>query len=407
MAGAVPACYIFLKVGTAIRIPVFEPVNRPRRHPVRTAVLLLLALAIIACGVLLAVAWYFSSQLLDVTHSSSYTTPVLAAGTGTVTLERTEDTSRPGTYGMDWPGGHAVLGRVTARSRNGVTREVSDQSGTLRPGTKVALTASVYQTPTDVKMPYRTIRYRDPLGPMPAWYVPARGRVWVIIIHGYKSQRSEGIRAMRVYHALGMPILDISFRNDPGAPYSPDRLYHLGGTEWRDTQAAATYALGHGATGLVLMGYSMGGNITEEFLHHSRDASRVRATVLDSPALNWDAILDRQAANRHLPPFVTWAGKRVIAYRLGMSSLGPVDTDQTAGNLHTPTLLFDGKQDSQVPFKVFTSFVDHARHGTVAAVTIPQAGHTEPWNVAPHRYDTALRTFLMRVLGLKTPKRHQ
>lgn len=407
MAPAAPTCYIFLEVGTATRIPVFEPASRPHRHPVRTAVLVLLALLIILSGALLGIGWYFSSQLLDVSHNPSYTTPVLAAGNGTVTLARNRDTTRPGTYGMEWHGGHAIMGKVTRLSRGSVTRALSAETSTLRPGMKIGLTASIYYSPADVTMTYRTVHYPDSLGPMPAWYVPGRGHIWVIIVHGYKSQKTEGIRPMPVYHALGMPILDIAYRNDKGAPESRDHLYHLGATEWRDVAAAAKYALAHGATGLVLMGYSMGGNLTEEFLHHSRYASHVRAVVLDSPALDWDAILDRQAADRHLPAFVTWVGKRVIAYRMGLSSLRPVDTDITAGDPRAPTLLFDGTQDSLVPFKVFTSFVSHSRPGTVSVVTVRRAGHTEPWNVEPQRYDTALRSFLTRVLGLHKTKRRQ
>jgi pimeloyl-ACP methyl ester carboxylesterase len=367
-------------------------------------VLVLLALLIMFSGALLGIAWYFSSQLLDVDHSSSYSLTVLSVGKGTVTLERNDDTTRPGTYGLEWRGGHAVMGRVIRRSGQDVTRALSAETGSLRRGTKIGLTASIYHTPADVKMTYRTIHFPDSLGPMPAWYVPARGHIWAIVMHGYKSQKTEGIRPIPVFHALGMPVLDIAYRNDRGAPYSPDHIYHLGATEWRDAAAAAKYALSHGATSLVLMGYSMGGNLTEELLHHSRYASHVRAVVLDSPAVDWDAILDRQADNRHLPGFVTWISKRVIAFRMGLSSLGPVDTDKTAGALHTPTLLFDGKQDALVPFRVYTSFVDHSRPGTVTVVTVPAAGHTEPWNVQPRRYETALRTFLTRVLGLRTTK---
>src|SRR5205807_2397490 len=107
---------------------------------------------------------------------------------------------------------------------------------------------------------------------------------------------------------------------------------------WRDAQAAAQYAVSHGAKGLVLTGYSTGGSLAEEFLHHSNYASRVRGVVLDSPAINWDAILDRQAANRNLPAFVTWVGKRVIAFRMGLTDLSFVDTDTTAGSLAKPTL---------------------------------------------------------------------
>jgi alpha-beta hydrolase superfamily lysophospholipase len=246
---------------------------------------------------------------------------------------------------------------------------------------------------------------------MPSWYIPAKGRTWVIVMHGYKSRRREGIRPIPVFHALGMPVLDIAFRNDPGAPSSPDHLYHLGGTEWKDAQSAARYALSRGATGLVLMGYSMGGNVTEEFLHNSRYASKVRAVVLDSPALDWAAILDKQARDRNLPSILTWVGEKVIAYRLGLSSLDAINNAANAGTLRIPTLLYDGTQDSLVPGTVFRSFIAHSRSGTLTTMTVTGAGHTEPWNVEPNRYDAQLRTFLRGVLHLPKPKagskRHQ
>lgn len=394
-------------MSTAIRIPVFEPVRHRRHHPVRWALLIVVALLLVAAAALLGIGWYYSNQLLDVTHTPSYTTPVLAVSSTTVTLARNQDTARRGIYGIEWPGGHAVLGSITARTANGITRMMSARTGTLRAGMNAGLTASVYQTPAEVKLPYQAVRYPDPLGPMPAWYVPAKGHTWVIIMHGYKSERREGIRTMPVYHALGMPVLDIAVRNDRGAPESPDHLYHLGGTEWKDAQAAARYALAHGATGLVLMGYSMGGNIAEEFLHHSRYASRVRAAVLDSPAVDWTAILDLAARDRNLPSLITWVGEKVIAYRMGLSSLSAVNNVTNAGSLHTPTLLFYGTQDSEVSQSVYRSFIAHARPGALTAIKVAGAGHTGPWNVEPNKYDTSLRTFLRRVLGLPRPKTKQ
>lgn len=391
-------------MGTAIKVPVFEPVRPRQRHRLRTLLLVLIGLAVLVLGALVGVGWYYSDQLLDVTHAKSYTTPVLAVGSSTVTLKRSADTARSGTYGIDWPGGHAVLGAITSRSGDGVTRTMSAVTGSLRPGMKVGLTASIYHSPADLKLPYRNVYYSDSLGRLPAWYVPAKGHVWVIIMHGYRSQRTEGIRAMPVYHALGLPVLDIAYRNDPGAPESPDHLYHLGGTEWQDAQAAAKYAVSHGASGLVMMGYSMGGNVTEEFLHHSRYASRVRAVVLDSPAVDWASILDLAARQRNLPNILTMVGEKVIAYRLGFSSLDAINNADNAGRVRTPTLLFYGTQDGLVPGSVFRSFIAHAPAGMLTTMRVAGAGHTEPWNVEPNRYDAELRTFLRSALGLPIPR---
>ena len=236
---------------------------------------------------------------------------------------------------------------------------------------------------------------------MPAWYVAGSSRVWVIIVHGYGTTREEGIRPMPVLRRLGFPILDISYRNDSGSPLSPDHLYHLGATEWKDLQAAVRYALSRGAKGVILYGYSMGGGIVEDFMHHSSNSIKVRAVVLDSPALDWYSILDLAAEQRDLPlPFASLVEK-VVAWRLGMSSLDAVDQSKQTSGPTPPVLVFHGLDDTTVPITSSDTWVHHYP-GTAVYYRVPRADHTQSWNVNPSSYDAKLEAFLKRWGGTQS-----
>src|SRR5262249_41298481 len=154
------------------------------------------------------------------------------------------------------------------------------------------------------------------LGAMPAWYVPpttaTASRTWVIAVHGRRGTMAEPLRILPTLAASGHPTLVISYRNDPNAPRSPDAYHHLGDTEWRDVDAAIGYARGHGAAGVVLYGWSMGGTLTVTAMRRmpAGDLSLVRAVILDSPAMDWTTILNEQGDQRGLPGFVTWTAER-------------------------------------------------------------------------------------------------
>ena len=94
---------------------------------------------------------------------------------------------------------------------------------------------------------------------MAAPATPSSGDSWAIVVYGINADREKGLRIAPTLQHAGVTPLLISYRNDLGAPDSPDGLYHLGETEWQDLDAAARYALRHGAQRLVLIGYSMGG----------------------------------------------------------------------------------------------------------------------------------------------------
>lgn len=369
----------------------------PRRHR-----RLLLAGALSAILLLLAagaaVSWHFSSAVLVPDHSPApANVTVEALAPGRVVLSRSDATLRPGVYGLEWSGGHAIVEAVLGRGAHTVTRRVRAVHGRLAPGTKVALDTSVYWgNPSQaLGLRFASVKVPDELGPMPAWLIPGKGDIWAIAVHGLNGNREENLRIAPTLHADGLPTLLITYRGDAGAPAGPDGLHHMGLTEWRDLQAAARYALSHGARRLVLLGDSMGGAIVTQFMERSSLARGVAGLVLDAPALDWKAILSFHATEMGLPSFAATPVEWMIGARIDVSWSRLDALDHTA-DFHLPILLFHGKQDEVVPISSSDAFAKALPHW-VTYYRVPHANHVESWNVNPSLYDQRLTRFLTRI----------
>jgi uncharacterized protein len=375
-----------------------QPARNKSHRPLRVVARLMVGLGALLAVVLAGGGWYYSNQLLPVSpDTNSYGLTVLSAGPDSVTLNRTDDSARSGTYALQWHGGRAVMTTVLARTRTSVTRRLKGNAQALRPGIKARIDIYMYSSPAGLHLTFQTVAIAGPLGPMPAWFIPGKRTTWALMVHGWRESRTEGLRPLPTLTSFGLPVLDLTYRNDIGAPASSDHLYHLGATEWQDLEAGVRYALAHGAHDVILYGYSMGGTTVEMFLHRSAYASRVRAVVLDAPVLNWATVLSLAAEQRHLPGLLTSAADRVVALRLGLTSMDALDEVRSAGSLRAPTLLFHGTADDRAPFSVSVAFA-RARPDLVTFVPVAGAAHTQEWNADPALYTRSLRTFLTRVL---------
>src|SRR2546422_5698795 len=89
--------------------------ERGKRMLVR---LLLVMLVVLCCGLgMYAVAWYISQRLLNSSFAGwPSSIHILGVTEDTVTIERTSESVRPGVYGIDWPGGYALLGEIVEAS---------------------------------------------------------------------------------------------------------------------------------------------------------------------------------------------------------------------------------------------------------------------------------------------------
>jgi pimeloyl-ACP methyl ester carboxylesterase len=374
------------------------PVPKRRRWP-RILVYLLIVLVVLTGAAIGGTSWYFSSQALQLAPDQpTYSLRVLALRGNTIEVTRTDDTMRPGTYSLQWTGGGRVaLGAIVSSNQQGVVRRISGTRQGLRVGSHVHFDFFLYGSPAALHLSYRSVNVPDPLGPMPAWYVPGRSHTWVVLVHGRGMSVTEGMRPLSTLASLGLPVLDLSYRNDVGAPASSDHEYHLGATEWQDVQAGVRYALAHGARRIVLYGYSMGGSLVESFLHHSPQAGRVRAVVLDAPALNWSAVFDFRANQKSVPGPITALAKQVVAWRLGLGSLDDVNHIRPGADFKVRTLLFQGTGDTSVPFAANAALA-RARPNLVTYVEVAGAEHTQAWNANPAAYTARLKAFLSRIV---------
>jgi uncharacterized protein len=352
---------------------------------------------VVLLAALAGASWYFSSAVVD-PHRSSWPADatVDALSPGEVVLSRSADTLRPGVYGLDWHSGHAVLGGLVSSNARTVTRWLSALRGHLTPGMKVALNPHVYAgNPAQaLGLPFVNVNVPDELGAMPAWLIPGRTRIWAIVVHGINGNREDDLRSAPPLHRLGLPTLLITYREDRGAPRSPDGLHHMGLTEWRDLQAAARYALSQGARRLVLIGYSMGGAIVAQFMERSIFAQRVAGVVLDAPALDWRSILSFNASEMGLPSFFALPVEWMIGARID-ASWSSLDALRHTRDFHHPVLLFHGTGDKLVPISTSDAFARQL-HGWVTYYRVPKVGHIESWNVDPPLYDRWLTAFLAR-----------
>jgi pimeloyl-ACP methyl ester carboxylesterase len=97
--------------------------------------------------------------------------------------------------------------------------------------------------------------------------------------------------------------------------------------------AAIAYARAHGATGVVLYAWSMGGavSMTASRRLPPADATFIKGLVLDSANIDWTAILEYQGSQNHLPGFVTWTAERFAEWRADLS-LADFDQRRTRRN---------------------------------------------------------------------------
>ncbi|UQA96172.1 alpha/beta hydrolase [Streptomyces halobius] len=315
-----------------------------------------------------------------------------------ITLTRSLASLRPGVYGLTGAGCHAVLGPVVHGSPHPadtvVRRLTRVTHGVLTPGARMRLTPQVHiGNPRDaLGADCADVDIPGELGALPAWFVPGVRDTWVITVHGLGTTREHPMVIMPFLRRHHLPVLDLAYRNDLGAPRTADGINHLGDSEWRDLDAAIRYAVRYGARDVVLHGWSTGATMALRAAVNSALRDRISGIVLDSPVLDRHATIRALAAARRVPrtllPLVVRAAKGTT----GVPVDDPADAVDPA-RLTAPVLLFHGPDDTIAPWTASRSFAAR-RADLISLQPVPHAPHAAMWNADPTGYEEALRRFL-------------
>ncbi|UXN25907.1 alpha/beta hydrolase [Curtobacterium flaccumfaciens] len=342
-------------------------------------------------------------------------TPVIESDADSVRLPITDDTVRPGEYGLwhDGPG-HTTVGPVLEvdEAAGFVRRAVVRTTGAV--SSRVRWSGHVYPDPAAMDVDWSEVSLPTPVGPAPAWVVrpgpdgaarpdrgaaqgadPAAARTWAVHVHGIRTTRVTALRTVPAALELGWTSVVPSFRGDGEAPWE-GRASHLGTREWADVEVALDHAVANGAERLVIVGWSMGATITHELLARSVHRDRVVGIVLVAPALDWAVTVRSQARRAGLPGPVVGAALGAMATPVLCRLVGlrsPVDVRELswlrAPRRLPPTLLIHSTGDTTVPFSASQEFAD-AHPGTVTLAVSEPAEHAWERNVDAVWFDRTI-----------------
>ncbi|MBO1901862.1 hypothetical protein J4H92_07860 [Leucobacter weissii] len=344
-----------------------------------------------------------------------------ADGRGRIWL-RGPDAALPGKYSFIFDDGssHARLGAALEQVVRGrdrlVAREVlAVDRGSLRPGARGRVTGWWYTDPAELGFETRRVGLRLEGGPSWAWIVsPPADRAldgrWAIHVHGRGALPEETLRGVAPFARAGITSLILAYRNDPGAPRGLRGRYGLGLAESRDVDAALAWVREQGATSVTLAGWSMGGTACLIAAARGPQHGLVDGLVLDSPAVDWSGLLDRQARLSRVPTGVARLAGALM--QLGIvrgavpgrrsTDIASLSPERFAAELRVPVLIHASPGDTFVPWEGARRLAELKPE----SVRLRQGAgeHVKLWNVDPGSWERATETFVRGLTeGERTP----
>lgn len=291
--------------------------------------------------------------------------------------------------------GCIVAGGTLIHHPDSVTRQVLSSSGSIRKGSSVRtdLFASQSDPKISLGIDYDDIEFESELGFFKAWKTTQNSNNWVIFVHGHRSNRRESLRFASLFKRLSFNQLMITYRNDQDAPSDTGGYHMFGLTEWKDLEGAVKYVIRQGSTNITLFGHSMGGAIVLKFLLESRLTSHVNNIILESPALDLNAIILEKARSLPFPALTLLLPAKKLVSKLVGFDWKDLNYLSRTQELDTPILLIHSEHDRTVPVEL-SDLLAAERPDIVTYVRLRHAPHAAAWNICKDEVEINITSFL-------------
>jgi pimeloyl-ACP methyl ester carboxylesterase len=323
-----------------------------------------------------------------------------------VALDRTSQTAAPGLYCLMLEnGGWARLSSEVEDLGPGLVGRgvLGEPRAGLQVGERASWSGIYFSSPEDAGLEASEIAIATDAGPAPAWLIGPRtgsSTAWAIHIHGLGSPRTGTLRGVQVAAETGLTSLVVTYRNDGEGQTTGSGRSTLGATEIDDVRAAVHYALAHGASRVILFGWSMGAAIALQVAADLKLRGIVGGLVLESPVLDWVSTIKANCKRSGLPAWTgalarPWLDNRQLSRVAGLDApvgLGRFDWIARADELAAPTLILHGSADVSAPIEVAARLRD--RRPDLVQLERFDADHTMTWNSNPERWRASVIAFL-------------
>ncbi|ROQ30887.1 hypothetical protein EDF46_3397 [Frondihabitans sp. PhB188] len=235
----------------------------------------------------------------------------------------------------------------------------------------------------------------------PAWLYTGTGEqasTWVIHVHGMLAGRDSALRSAHSLRDSGWMSLVISYRGDGEAHGERRQPSTLGQTEWRDLDAAVTFARTHGAKSIFLIGWSLGATLALYASERGENRAFIDGLVLVSPVISWARSIRFGMAQNRIPAWLATSTLRALSLPVTSRLLGlkrPLLLPEELPHVGVPTLVIHSTGDRTTPFDVSAAFADSSDLVTLEA--FPPSPHAMEWNADPAQFATTVNDWISSI----------